>query len=1190
MLESLELQCRRIFECTSDALVVFNQRGRVVEANPAACRMYGFSHDEFVGTHGEELMSPEGFAKLYSGAKRSRICQTEGAHKRKEASWIPAKATAISLQLAGTDALAMVVVDITGETKTLEALREREQRWRGVVQTTPECIKVIAPDGTVQQMNPAGLAMVEAESASSVVGRSVFDLIAPEYQEEFRRFNDYICLGQHGALRYDLIGLEGTRRHVETHAAPLSNPDGTIIHLAYTRDLTEQRQTEEALFESDARFRATFHQAAVGLVESDLAGRHRMVNDRYCDITGYSRQELLEKRFLDITHPDDVEQNREKFELLLTGSIETYDLEKRYLRKDGSIVWAQVTVSLIRDRAGEPWYTIAGVQDISERKRKEQVLGFLVALNAATQQLIEPEEITAVTARLLGEHLGVNRCAYAEVEDDQDHFTITGDYARGVDHLSGRFRMSGFGTEARRLMLADRPYVVTDAENDPRVRANLEAYVQMQIRAVICVPLQKAGRFVAGMAVHQQSARKWRSDEIELVEMVVGRCWESIERARTVRSLRESEQHLQFVLDSIPQKIFTAKPTGEVDYLNPQWRTFSGLTIEEVKAWRRISFVHPDDRKHSIFAWWRAIRSGQPMQLEHRFRSKRGRFRWHTTRAIPVRNAKGELVRWVGSSTDIHDVKAAEEAASRRSEQVRRLATVATRLTTAPGVDTIVEVVRSEARDLVGARRAAVLFTGAPLEPGSDKAPARVGDAPDDVLELADEVRACNRALKIGRKTLGRRRNGRRPTSGLLAAPLLERSGRNIGAIVLWDKRQEDFSDDDQGVLVQLAQMASVALEKGLVVEDLREASKRKDEFLAILAHELRNPLAPVRNMLEAMKRSGDRGPRATHAREIIEQQVGQMVRIIDDLLDVSRVSRGKFGLRRELVHLQPIIKRATQVCQTDGHPGHKLEVSTPPDPVYMKADPVRVLQILENLLDNACKYTSPGGRIWVAAECQNGQLVLRVGDTGIGIPPDQLTGIFNMFSRVDQSLENPWGGLGIGLTLTKHLVEMHGGTITASSPGIGEGSEFVVCLPIVAATSAAPEAPLNTVSANPASQRVLVVDDNKESADSLAMILDMSGHRTYTAYDGLEAVAAAEKVRPEVILLDLGLPKLNGYGVCRRIRQEEWGRAINIIAVSGWGQEKDRQESREAGFDAHLVKPVDFGVISKLLAEGRPR
>ncbi len=369
--------------------------------------------------------------------------------------------------------------------------------------------------------------------------------------------------------------------------------------------------------------------------------------------------------------------------------------------------------------------------------------------------------------------------------------------------------------------------------------------------------------------------------------------------------------------------------------------------------------------------------------------------------------------------------------------------------------------------------------------------------------------------------------------------------------------------------------------------EALKESERRKNEFLAMLAHELRNPLAPIRNALQILRLPGGTAQTAQLASEVLERQVGQMVRLVDDLLDVNRISRGTIALRRERIELEAAVNHAVEavrpLCTSMDH---ELTVTLPSKPIFVNGDSIRLAQVVGNLLNNACKFTDKGGCIGLDVERESGHAVIRVRDSGIGIAADQLPHILDMFMQVDTSLDRSVSGLGIGLTLVKNLVRLHDGAMEVHSAGLGHGTEVTVRLPIlVDAPSPRPPVPILDDPKVTTARRVLVVDDNRDSADSLAMWLQMTGNETHTAHDGVEAVEAAATFRPDLVLLDIGLPKLNGYEACRQIRQQPWAKSMTLVALTGWGQEEDRRKCTAAGFNAHMVKPVDHAVLTKLLA-----
>ncbi len=369
----------------------------------------------------------------------------------------------------------------------------------------------------------------------------------------------------------------------------------------------------------------------------------------------------------------------------------------------------------------------------------------------------------------------------------------------------------------------------------------------------------------------------------------------------------------------------------------------------------------------------------------------------------------------------------------------------------------------------------------------------------------------------------------------------------------------------------------------------LKQADRLKDEFLAMLAHELRNPLAPIRNSLHIMKQPGANGAMLQQVRDMAERQVQHMARLLDDLLDVSRISQGRIELRKEVVDVADLVNRTAEAIRPlVEERRHELTIALPYKPVRVEGDPTRLEQVLTNLVNNAAKYTDPGGHIWLTVERRGAEAVLRVRDTGIGISQDMLPKVFDLFVQAERRLDRSQGGVGIGLTLVKKLVELHGGTIEAASRGLGRGSEFVVRLSALAEESASlpkeDQRVGDTDRALPA-YRVLVVDDNVDAADSLAMLLRLVGQEVRVAHDGAAALTPPQDLCPQIVFLDIGMPGMDGYEVCRRLRRQPGTEKALFIALTGWGQDEDRRRSAEAGFDHHLVKPVEPVALMKLLA-----
>lgn len=414
-------------------------------------------------------------------------------------------------------------------------------------------------------------------------------------------------------------------------------------------------------------------------------------------------------------------------------------------------------------------------------------------------------------------------------------------------------------------------------------------------------------------------------------------------------------------------------------------------------------------------------------------------------------------------------------------------------------------------------------------------------------------------------------KDGRRLDISLTVSPIRDANGKIIGA----SKVARDISPRKRAE------------------EALQEADRRKDEFLATLAHELRNPLAPIRNSLNILQLSRQTDPVAQRLGEMMERQVNHLVRLVDDLMEVSRITRGKIDLRKEPLEVAAVIRSAVETSRPLIEAGgHQLALALPANPLTLEGDPVRLTQVVTNLLNNAAKYTELGGQIWLSVRREEDEVAIVVRDTGIGIPPEMLSRVFEPFTQVNRHTSRAQGGLGIGLTLVKSLVEMHGGSVEAHSKGIGQGSEFVVRLPLA---NKLYEASLSKPRASPsqvlAGRRVLVVDDNHDAADSLGTLLQLLGADVQIVYNGPDALEAIHTYLPAVVLLDIGMPGMDGYEVAKRIRQQSLFRDMTLIALTGWGQEADRQRSQNAGFNYHLIKPPELSALQSLLislGEGR--
>jgi PAS domain S-box-containing protein len=772
-----------------------------------------------------------------------------------------------------------------------EELQQQREWFEVTLASIGDAVITTDVDTKITYLNPV---------AESLTGWSSTQAKGHPLEQVFRIVNEYtqqsvenpigkvlqsgrvIGLANHTAL----IDKSGSLTPIEDSAAPIRDSQGKIVGAVMVfHDVSDRRRAEEALRASQVRLRATFDQAAVGIVVADLNNQFLEANQRFCEILGYSPDDLHRLTLNQVTHPDDFPDAQTHTHAVLTGQAAHAAFETRYIHKNGSTIWGRTTLTLLSDPSGEAQRFIGIVEDITDRKRTEQAL------------------------------------------------------------------------------------------NDARAQAH------------------------------------------------------------------QIQSHLAAIVESSDDAIISKTLDGVISTWNQGAERLFGYAAEEV--------------------------IGKPITL-----------------LIP---------------------------------------------------------------------------------------PTHIDEEPVILQKL-------RRGERIDHyETVRKRKDGALINVSLTVSPIRDENGSIIGASkisrdITQRKRAEDLLRQE----IAIRERAEVAL---------READRRKDEFLATLAHELRNPLAPIRQAALIYK-----APAATDAQkrwsgDVITRQVQHMSLLLEDLLDISRITRGTLQLRMEVVDLAEIVQAAVETARpVIDAKRHDFRTELSSEPVHFVADPLRLAQVLSNLLTNAAKYTDPEGVLRLRASCSGDFVSISVVDNGIGLPADAITSVFEMFSQVASSRDHSEGGLGIGLSLTKGLVELHGGEIEARSAGVGYGSEFIVRLPLRNVNVIHQKPVIESSSAPPVSRRVLIADDNRDAAESLAELLRMDGHDVTVVHNGKEALAAFSTFQPEVALLDIGMPELNGYEVARRVRQGSLGRAVTLIAVTGWGQDRDKTESLAAGFNHHLTKPIEADRLLEML------
>jgi PAS domain S-box-containing protein len=817
-------------------------------------------------------------------------------------------------------------------------------------------------------------------------------------------------------------------------------------------DVTRRRRAERAMRASEARMRAIFAHAAVGIALADLSGRVEECNPAFCSILGFSADELRERAIFDLSYAEDLPKVHDCVRELLHGSAEHYRLEHRHLRKNGSVIWSNTTVTVLRNEEGEPTQFVVILEDVTERRRAAETRARLAAV-------IESSDDAIITKTLDG---------------------IITSWNPGAQRIFGYAPEETIGKPVTMLIPPDQ------ADEEPAI----------------------LGRLRHGERIdHYETRRRRKDGSIITVSL-------------SVSPLKDPDGHI-IGASKIARDITRRRQADEIAREQSEVLTLLDETGQAITS---------------------------KLELDHLLQ---------TVTDIATRLS--------GAKFGAFFYNVADE----RGEQYLLYA-----LSGAP----------RSAFEKFGLPRNTPIFH--PTFSGE-----RIVRSPD----ITQDPRYGQMAPHHGMP------KGHLPVRSYLAVPVIARSGEVIGGLFFGHPDANVFTERAERLVAGVAAQAAIAMDNARLYDaaqreiakresaeaELREGDRRKDEFLATLAHELRNPLAPIRQAAVVSMSPGASAAQKRWSHEVIARQVRNMSLLLEDLLDISRVTRGKLSLRMESTDLAAIIEVAVETARPlieDRR--HELSIELPKTPVSLVADPLRVSQVVSNLLTNAAKYTDPGGRITLAARCDEQQVQIVVTDNGIGIAADALPNIFKMFSQLSDAKDRTQGGLGIGLALAKGLIDLHGGSLTAASRGPGHGSQFTLAIPRsgTAAPPAREEAAAPSSIPSTTARRVVIADDNRDAAESLGMLIEIEGHEVTVVHDGAAAVEAIRRVKPDVAILDIGMPGLDGYEVARRVRADAGVARVRLVALTGWGQEQDRARAMAAGFDMHVTKPVEPRHILELL------
>jgi PAS domain S-box-containing protein len=660
--------------------------------------------------------------------------------------------------------------------------------------------------------------------------------------------------------------------------------------------------------------------------------------------------------------------------------------------------------------------------------------------------------------------------------------------------------------------------------------------------------------------------------------------------------LHLTADHLRALAASTNVVLWITSADGSVNMENPSWAAFTGQSADEYLGWGWLTAIHPGDRERIRMLWMATVQQGSPARFRYRLRRHDGVYREVSAEGTVAETATGK--EWIGYCIDVTDASQTETVLRSSELRLRFLDQLAqaTRVLTDPSEVMIVTA------QFLGVHLQVTRCAYADVEADNDtftirndwSAPGIKTSAGVYSLSLFGPQAA--HSMRTGEylivrdvdRELGDEGGGRMFNAinikAIVCAPLVKQ-GRLVAMMAVHQSTPRNWTAEEVGLVGEVVDRCWAHIERVRYAAMLEEQDRRKNEFLATLAHELRNPLAPIRYATAIMKTAQPGASAFAHAQGIIERQLGFMSRLVDDLLDLSRISRGSIELRQENVRLSDLVSEAAEAMRAVIEAAqHKFDVVLPSADLMVHVDRTRIVQVIGNLLSNAAKYTPDGGAIRIAAWQEGKEAVIEVSDTGIGIPPQEQGRLFQMFTQLPHTAARAQGGLGIGLALVKRLVQMHGGRIRVYSAGLDEGATFTVCLPAIMAQYEPPASAQGSATTGEGLS-VLVVEDNADGRLALVTLLEMMGHRVLGAADGEAGLELAQKMKPDVAILDLGLPRMDGLTLARHLRSDPSLGGLKLIALTGWGSAPDRLRTREAGFDHHLTKPADPEQLAELLS-----
>jgi PAS domain S-box-containing protein len=1184
-----EKEFRLLFDLQAIGMTQVSPEGRYLHVNRKLCQMLGYSEQEMLQLTLHEVTHPDDRERSAATLKASFVdgseeFSIEKRYVRKDGAiiWVQINWTVVPETEGRPQRTVASIQDITERKRADEALRAKEAQLRAILDHSSAVIFVKDLEGRYLRVNRQ-YEVLRGITEAEIKGKNDYDLYVKEIADAVRA-NDQEVIAADTPLQFEeqVAFADGPHDFISVKF-PLRDECGRPYAVCgIATDITERKQIEKALQTSEAQLRAIFDHSFSLIFVKDLEGRYLQVNRRYAELFGLTDVELEGKTDYDC-HPKEIA------DAFLANDREVIAANMPLLFEEKALVAGEARYSVVskfplRDERGRP-YAICGIAtEITERKRAETTLRESQALNQAV--------LDSLAANI------------AVLDRDGNIIAVNEDWRRFARENGGAVIADSVG--ANYLDVCRR----AQEQGDGQIEATLAG-----IQAVLD---GARSNFTVEYSCDSPSEKRWFLMSVTPLGGERGGAVVThtniTARRQAEEAIIESEARLRQLADAMPQIVYTCGPDGLVDYGNQRWVEYVGVPMEQSLGSKWIEAIHPDDRDSARRRLREAGEKGQPFETEHRVRRKDGQYRWHLARGSPIRNAQGLIVKWIGTLTDIHDRKEAEaereellarERAARAeaehsAESIRRLQAVTDSALARLTLDDMLREMLARIRELLATDSAAVLLLTEDGQSLSVRATIGWDEAATGISVpfgqgVAGSIAASRAPLIVEDISAAEVVNPflRRTAHSLIGAPLIV-EGRLIGVIHAETIRRRRFTEEDMRLLQLVADRVALAIEHARIYEveqqarrQAEEANRMKDEFLAIVSHELRSPLNAMLGYAVLLRYGGLDAQKVKQAADVIERSGKAQAQLIDDLLDTARIISGKLRLELGPVDLVSVIEHAVQTIRPAADAKRiSLETDLPPEIGQITGDPARLQQVVWNLLSNAVKFTPQGGRVEARLERVDPYIGITVSDTGKGISPDFLPYVFDRFRQADASSARRYGGLGLGLALVKYLVELHGGTIEAASAGEGEGAMFRVTLPVRAVATPLGEAGVEPVpvkrSGELAGVRALVVDDEDDARKLIETVLWQYGADVVSVSSAAEAytliTTTPPQERPDVMVTDIGMPGEDGYSLIRRVR--EWERArgayIPAVALTAYGRVEDRMRALSAGFQMHVAKPVE--------------